>query len=186
MTGSGHPARRRPPSSLYLDDGIEPALTGRTRRQLGRGRRPHRRRLPLRSRRRPFQPAGPRTRDGAGAEGFAVLTPASVSRSFPFVATYQAHEGWEALGDPSRLAIVQCLADRPRAVGELAEELPISRPAVSQHLKVLKSAGLVTDRAEGTRRVYRLNPAGISALRDQLDTFWSRALSGFQDVAETD
>jgi DNA-binding transcriptional ArsR family regulator len=112
------------------------------------------------------------------------LTAASVSRSFPFVATYQARAGWEALGDPSRLAIVQCLAERPRAVGELADELPISRPAVSQHLKVLKGAGLVTDRPEGTRRVYRLNPVGIAALRDQLDTFWNRALAGYQDVVE--
>jgi DNA-binding transcriptional ArsR family regulator len=98
------------------------------------------------------------------------------------VATYQARDGWEALGDPSRLAIVQSLAERPRAVGELADVLPISRPAVSQHLKVLKNAGLVTDRAEGTRRVYRLNPAGVSALRDQLETFWRRALEGYQDV----
>jgi DNA-binding transcriptional ArsR family regulator len=100
------------------------------------------------------------------------------------VATYQSHEGWEALGDPSRLAIVQCLADRPRAVGELADELPISRPAVSQHLKVLKGAGLVTDHAVGTRRVYRLNPVGMAALRDQLETFWNRALDGYQDVVE--
>jgi DNA-binding transcriptional ArsR family regulator len=76
-----------------------------------------------------------------------------------------------------------CLAERPRAVGELADELPISRPAVSQHLKVLKQAGLVSDQAAGTRRVYRLNPAGLSALRDQLDTFWNRALTGFQDIA---
>ena len=112
------------------------------------------------------------------------LRRSSVSRSFPFVATYQASEGWEALGDPSRLAIVQCLADRPRAVGELAEQLPISRPAVSQHLKVLKSAGLVTDQAVGTRRVYRLNPVGMAALRDQLETFWTRALEGYQDVAD--
>ncbi len=100
------------------------------------------------------------------------------------MATYQQHEGWEALGDPSRLAIVQCLAERPRAVGELADELPISRPAVSQHLKVLKSAGLVTDRSVGTRRVYRLNPVGMAALRDQLETFWNRALDGYQDVVE--
>jgi predicted transcriptional regulator len=63
------------------------------------------------------------------------------------VATFKAHQGWEALGDPSRFAIVQCLAERPRAVGELADELPISRQAVSQHLQVLKSAGLVTNRA---------------------------------------
>jgi DNA-binding transcriptional ArsR family regulator len=100
------------------------------------------------------------------------------------VAAYRADEGWDALGDPTRRAIVACLAERPRAVGELAEALPISRPAVSQHLKVLKEAGLVTDRAVGTRRVYRLNPAGVAALRDQLDTYWSRALDSYQDVAE--
>lgn len=98
--------------------------------------------------------------------------------------TYQADDGWDALGDPTRRAIVACLAERPRAVGEIAEVLPISRPAVSQHLKVLKEAGLVTDRAAGTRRVYRLNPAGVAALRDQLDTYWSRALDGFKDIAE--
>ena len=112
------------------------------------------------------------------------MTLASVSHSFLFVATYQARDGWEALGDPSRLAIVTALAERAQAVGELADALPISRPAVSQHLKVLKKAGLVTDRAVGTRRVYRLNPAGIAALRDQLDTFWNRALAGYQDVVE--
>jgi DNA-binding transcriptional ArsR family regulator len=100
------------------------------------------------------------------------------------VATYRAQGGWEALGDPSRLAIVTALAERPHAVGELAGVLPISRAAVSQHLKVLKVAGLVTDQALGTRRVYRLNPAGIAALRDQLDTFWRRALDGYQQVAE--
>ncbi|HEX5994310.1 MAG TPA: metalloregulator ArsR/SmtB family transcription factor [Jiangellales bacterium] len=100
------------------------------------------------------------------------------------MATYQASDGWEALGDPTRLAIVTCLAARPLAVGELAGLLPISRPAVSQHLRVLKEAGLVTDRAAGTRRVYRLNPAGIAALRDQLETFWNRALAGFRDVVE--
>ncbi len=108
----------------------------------------------------------------------------SVSRSLPFVGTYQDADGWEILGDPSRRAIVECLAVRPRAVGELAAELPISRPAVSQHLKVLKDAGLVDDEAAGTRRVYRLNPAGVSALRDQLDMFWKRTLQGFQQVVE--
>jgi DNA-binding transcriptional ArsR family regulator len=102
------------------------------------------------------------------------------------VATYQARGGWEALGDPTRLAIVTCLAERPRAVGELADVLPISRPAVSQHLKVLKKAGLVTDRAVGTSRIYRLNPLGIAALRDQLETFWTRALDGYQEVVEQD
>ena len=100
------------------------------------------------------------------------------------MATYIADDGWEALGDPTRRAIVAHLAERPRAVGELAEELPVTRQAVSQHLKVLKDAGLVTDRAAGTRRIYRLNPAGMAALRDQLDTFWNLALDGYQDVVE--
>jgi DNA-binding transcriptional ArsR family regulator len=108
---------------------------------------------------------------------------ALVSRSFPFVDTYQADDGWNALGDATRRAILACLAERPRAVGELADLLPISRPAVSQHLKLLKDAGLVTDRAAGTRRVYRLNPAGVAALRDQLDTFWNRALDSYQEIA---
>ncbi|GAA3847991.1 MULTISPECIES: ArsR/SmtB family transcription factor [Streptomyces] len=98
--------------------------------------------------------------------------------------TYQAGDALGALGDPTRRAIVERLAERPRAVGELADELPVSRPAVSQHLKVLKSAGLVSERADGTRRIYRLNPAGVAALRDQLETFWNRALAGYQDVVE--
>jgi len=100
------------------------------------------------------------------------------------VATFREHRGWEALGDPSRFAIVQCLAERPRAVGDIADELPISRQAVSQHLRVLKDAGLVADQARGTRRIYRLNPAGVSALKDQLDTFWRRALDGYQNAVE--
>jgi DNA-binding transcriptional ArsR family regulator len=89
-----------------------------------------------------------------------------------------------ALGDRTRRAIFESLAERPRAVGELADELPVSRPAVSQHLKVLKDAGLVIERAAGTRRIYRLNPVGVAALRDQLDTYWNRALAGYQDVVE--
>jgi DNA-binding transcriptional ArsR family regulator len=100
------------------------------------------------------------------------------------VDAYQPGDALGALGDPTRRAILACLAERPRAVGELAEELPVSRPAVSQHLKVLKSAGLVTERAAGTRRIYRLNPAGVAALRDQLETFWNRALAGYQDLVE--
>src|SRR5213075_3197482 len=95
-----------------------------------------------------------------------------------------ATNGWAALADPTRRAIFERLIEHPSAVGELADELPISRPAVSQHLKVLKDAGLVTDRAAGTRRVYRLNPAGVAALRDQLDTFWNRAMDGYQDIVE--
>lgn len=93
---------------------------------------------------------------------------------------------WAALGDPTRRAIVAHLADRPSAVGELAAVLPVSRPAVSQALKVLKDAGLVTDRAEGTRRIYRLEPAAVGALRDQLDTYWSRALAGYGDAVARD
>ena len=93
--------------------------------------------------------------------------------------TYQAGDGWTALGDPTRRAIVERLAERPQAVGELAAQLPVSRPAVSQALKVLKDAGLVTERAVGTRRIYRLDPTAVAALRDQLDTFWSRALAGY-------
>ncbi|WP_186316215.1 ArsR/SmtB family transcription factor [Catellatospora sichuanensis] len=100
------------------------------------------------------------------------------------MATFKAHEGWEALGDPSRFAIVQCLAERPRDVGELAGQLPITRQAVSQHLRVLKGAGLVSAEPVGTRRIYRLNPAGVTALKDQLDTFWRRALDGFQNAVE--
>ena len=90
--------------------------------------------------------------------------------------------GLSALGDGTRLAIFESLAERPRAVGELAGELPVSRPAVSHHLKVLKAAGLVSEHAEGTRRIYRLNPDGVAALRDQLDTFWNRALTGYAEA----
>ena len=93
-------------------------------------------------------------------------------------------DGWGALADGTRRAIVARLAERPQAVGELAAELPVSRSAVSQHLKVLKDAGLVSERAAGTRRIYRLNPTAVAALRDQLDTFWKRALAGYADVAE--
>jgi DNA-binding transcriptional ArsR family regulator len=92
--------------------------------------------------------------------------------------------GWGALGDRTRRAILLRLAERPQAVGELAAGLPVSRPAVSQHLKVLKDAGLVAEEAVGTRRIYRLNAAGVIALRDQLDTFWDRALRGYREVAE--
>jgi DNA-binding transcriptional ArsR family regulator len=99
------------------------------------------------------------------------------------VATNQ-DDGWDVIGDPTRRTIMLHLADRPRAVGELAAELPITRPAVSQHLKVLKDAGLVAETAEGTRRIYHLNEAGVIALRDQLDTFWDRTLTGFRDLTE--
>ena len=96
----------------------------------------------------------------------------------------RAGDGWGALADGTRRAIVSRLADGPQAVGQLAAGLPVSRSAVSQHLKVLKDAGLVSERAVGTRRLYRLNPAAVAALRDQLDTFWQRALASYADVAE--
>lgn len=89
-----------------------------------------------------------------------------------------------ALGDPTRLAILERLADRPRAVVELARELPVSRPAVSQHLRVLKDAGLVIDQAVGARRIYRADPDGLAALRDQLDQFWSQAVQSFNGAVE--
>jgi DNA-binding transcriptional ArsR family regulator len=97
--------------------------------------------------------------------------------------TYQV-DGWTALGDPTRRAIFERLADRPRPVSELARELPVSRPAVSQHLKVLKNAGLVIDRPVGTRRIYQLDPGGVAALRDQLDRYWSRTLAAYKVAVE--
>jgi DNA-binding transcriptional ArsR family regulator len=99
------------------------------------------------------------------------------------VLTYPA-QGLTALGDPTRRAIFERLADRPRAVGELASELPVSRPAVSQHLKVLKDAGLVVDRPAGTRRIYQLDPDGVGALRAYLDQFWSKALTAYKAAVE--
>ncbi|HEX6460305.1 MAG TPA: metalloregulator ArsR/SmtB family transcription factor [Thermoleophilaceae bacterium] len=97
--------------------------------------------------------------------------------------TYQ-RDGWTALGDPTRRAIFEQLAERPRAVVELAGVLPVSRPAVSQHLKVLKNARLVIDRREGARRIYQLDPAGIEALRAELDQFWSKALLAYKEAVE--
>jgi DNA-binding transcriptional ArsR family regulator len=93
-------------------------------------------------------------------------------------------EAITALGDPTRRAIFEQLAHGPKAVGELAKAVPVSRPAVSQHLRVLKSAGLVSDRPEGTRRVYRIDPEGIVALRAYFEDFWNRALANFQAEAE--
>ena len=89
-----------------------------------------------------------------------------------------------ALGDPTRRAIFERLADGPLAVGEIARDLPVSRPAVSQHLKVLKAAGLVVDEAAGTRRLYRLDPDGVGAVRAYLDRFWNQALAAFKEAAE--
>ena len=90
----------------------------------------------------------------------------------------------DALGDPTRRAIFEQLRRGPRAVGEIASELPVSRPAVSQHLRVLKDVGLVTERRAGTRRLYRLDPDGLGELRDYFDDFWTEALAGFKAAAE--
>ena len=97
----------------------------------------------------------------------------------------RAVDGWSVLADDTRRAIVIRLAEGPLAVGRLAEGLPVTRSAVSQHLKILKDAGLVSERATGTRRIYRLNPAAVAALRDQLDAFWRRALESSADVADS-
>jgi DNA-binding transcriptional ArsR family regulator len=91
-----------------------------------------------------------------------------------------------AIADPTRRQVFERLASGPRSVGELAAGLPVSRPAVSQHLKVLKDAGLVADRAEGTRRVYEIDPHGLGALRAWLDQFWGDALAAFKAEAEQD
>ncbi len=93
-------------------------------------------------------------------------------------------DGLTALGDPTRRTIFECLADRPSAVGELARGLPVSRPAVSQHLKVLKEAGLVIDRPIGNRRIYQLDPDGVGALCAYLDQFWNRSLTAFKAAVE--
>ena len=98
---------------------------------------------------------------------------------------YQA-DPWAALGDPTRRAVFERLAERPRAVGELAQELPVSRPAVSQHLRILKDAGLVIDRPAGNRRIYHADPEGVAAMRSQLDRFWSQALATFEQVVDHD
>jgi DNA-binding transcriptional ArsR family regulator len=89
-----------------------------------------------------------------------------------------------ALGDPTRQAILDLLLDGPQPVGELAARLPVSRPAVSQHLKVLKEVGLVVDRQDGTRRVYRVDPAGLAPLRSYLERFWQKAMVAFAQYAE--
>jgi DNA-binding transcriptional ArsR family regulator len=93
-------------------------------------------------------------------------------------------DGWTALGDPTRRTIFERIADHPQAVGELARELPVSRPAVSQHLKVLKGAHLVVDRRAGNRRIYQLNPEGLGALRADLDEFWTKALVAYKAAVE--
>jgi DNA-binding transcriptional ArsR family regulator len=99
------------------------------------------------------------------------------------VASYGT-DAWTALGDPTRKAIFELVVDRPRAVVELASELPVSRPAVSQHLRVLKDAGLVVDQPVGTRRIYRVDPDGLAALRADLERFWGSALAAYKEAAE--
>jgi len=95
-----------------------------------------------------------------------------------------ALNGFAALGDPTRRRIFELVAEQPSAVVDLARELPVSRPAVSQHLKVLKHAGLVIESAEGTRRIYRLDPRGIGAMRDWLDAHWATALDAFKNFVD--
>ena len=95
-----------------------------------------------------------------------------------------ATNGWTALGDPTRRSIFERLVERPRAVTELASELPVSRPAVSQHLRVLKDAGLVVDRQAGKHRIYQVNPDGLGVLRAELELFWSKTLAAYKTVVE--
>ena len=92
--------------------------------------------------------------------------------------------GLAALGDPTRRAIFELVAERPRAVVELARQMPVSRPAVSQHLKVLKDAGLVSDRPEGNRRIYGADPDGLAELRAYLERYWTTALQSFKAIVE--
>jgi DNA-binding transcriptional ArsR family regulator len=92
----------------------------------------------------------------------------------------------QALGDPTRRSILEQLREGPRAVGEIAAQLPVSRPAVSQHLRVLKEAGLVKERQDGTRRLYRVDPNGLAGLRAYLEGFWEEALASFKAAAETE
>lgn len=90
----------------------------------------------------------------------------------------------DALGDPTRRSVVELLREGERSVGDLAGDLPVSRPAVSQHLKVLKGAGLVTERRDGTRHLYAIDPSGLAALRTYLESFWDTALASFKEVAD--
>jgi DNA-binding transcriptional ArsR family regulator len=108
----------------------------------------------------------------------------SVSLDLRFVLAYRDGDAWLALADGTRRAIVERLLHGPLAVGELARDLPVSRPAVSQHLKVLKSAGLVRDHAAGTRRLYQLDPSGFEALRADLDRFWMQALAAYAETID--
>jgi DNA-binding transcriptional ArsR family regulator len=99
---------------------------------------------------------------------------------------YDPDRTLDALGDPTRRRVLELLRDGARPVGELAADLPVSRPAVSQHLKVLKAAGLVTERVQGTRHLYAIDGNGLAALRTYLDTFWADALEAFRVAAEAE
>jgi DNA-binding transcriptional ArsR family regulator len=101
------------------------------------------------------------------------------------VITYQHAQQLDALGDPTRRSILERLLNGPQPVGELARNFPISRPAISQHLRILKRAHLVVDRPAGNRRLYELNPRGVEALRAYFDRFWDHALESFKRAAET-
>src|SRR5450631_2143298 len=109
--------------------------------------------------------------------------PKVVSRCLPLVTTYMI-DGWAALGDPTRRTIFARLAAAPSAVGELANTLPVSRPAVSQHLKILKTAGLVIDDRAGARRIYRVNQSGLGLMRAEFDTFWNDTLIAYKRAVE--
>jgi DNA-binding transcriptional ArsR family regulator len=111
------------------------------------------------------------------------LTAGFVSYNLPLVETY-ATQILDALGDPTRRSVFERLRGGPRSVGEIAEGMDVTRPAVSQHLKVLKAARLVTDRAQGTRRLYGMEAQGLKALRSWLDGFWDEALAAFKEAAE--
>jgi DNA-binding transcriptional ArsR family regulator len=110
------------------------------------------------------------------------LTWTTVSYNLPLVVTYG--DTLTALADPTRRDVFERLISGPRSVGELAQGFPVSRPAVSQHLRVLKEAGLVIDTRDGTRRLYQLNPDGLAALRSYLDRFWEQSLAAFKSIAE--
>jgi DNA-binding transcriptional ArsR family regulator len=112
------------------------------------------------------------------------LDTTTVRSNLPCVKAYEMNAQLDALGDATRRAIFERLAEGPLAVVDIARILPVSRPAVSQHLKVLKDARLVTDRAEGTRRIYQLDPQGLAAVRDYFDRFWTETLDAFRQAAE--
>ncbi len=121
---------------------------------------------------------GPFTGRGRALDGVAL-----VRIYLPLVSTYQT-SGLSALGDPTRRAIFELINERSRPVGELARALPVSRPAVSQHLRVLSDAGLISGRPDGNRRVYEIDPDGIAAMRAYLDQFWTEALTSFKFAAD--